>query len=115
MGVWVLVVQGGVGQGSVVAVVVGRGVVAPRPVQQRQAVGHLVVEVWAAGGRHGSPVPVPAVDAAVDPAGARQGGVLQNVPVHLGRLVQVPGGVVLWGRRGGNRGNSQIGGWRQHH
>ena len=87
------------GQGAIVAVWVARRVHCDRAVQQCQAVCQLVVEVMTALGQHGPIVPVAPVDAAVDATGGRQSGVLQNVAIHLGRLVQVARGVVFYGER----------------
>ena len=98
----VLAVAGAAGQRAVVAV----REQAAGAVEQRQAVGEFVVEVVAALGQHGAAVPVAAVDAAVDAAGAGQRGVLQDVAVHLGRLVQVTGGVILCSR-GGDDGDHE--------
>lgn len=88
--VGVLVVHGAVWQRGVAAVGVVGGVHAPGAVEQRQAVGHLVVQVVAALGQHGAAVAV-----AVEAAGPGQRGVLQHVTVHLRRLVQIARGVIL--------------------
>ena len=95
----VLVLHGVPGQGAIVAVWVARRVHADRAVQQCQAVWQLVVEVMTALGQHGPVVPVAPVDAPVDATGARKSGVLQDVAVHLRRLVQVARGVVFYGGR----------------
>lgn len=56
-------------------------------------------------------MPVAAVDASVDAAGAGQRGVLENMAVHLCRLVQVPRRVIFYGREenGEDGGRSRFG------
>lgn len=90
-----LAVPVGVRQGAVVAA----GVEAAGAVEQRQAVGEFVVKVVASLGYEGT-VAIPARDPAVDAAGARQRGVLENMAVHFCWLVQVPRRVVLWEKNG---------------
>lgn len=69
---------------AVVSVREARREQAARAVEQRQAVGELVVEVVAALGQHLAGVSVTSVEAAVDVGGGRrQSGVLQDVAVHL--------------------------------
>lgn len=91
----VLAVPVGVRQGAVVAA----GVEAAGAVEQRQAVGEFVVKVVASLGYEGT-VAIPARDPAVDAAGARQRGVLENMAVHFCWLVQVSRRVVLWEKNG---------------
>lgn len=94
----VVALPGAVGQRAVVAVGVSGREQAAGAVEQRQGVGQLVVQVVAALGQQRAAVAVAAVHAAVDAARAGQRGVLQHVAVHLSRLVQVAGGVVLCSR-----------------
>lgn len=93
--VGVIALPGAAGQGAVVAVWVAAGVQAAGAVEQRQAVGEFMMEVVAALRQDGAAVAVAPVHAAVDVGGAGQRRVLQDVAVHLRRLVQVAGGVVL--------------------
>lgn len=86
----VLAVPVAVGQGAIVAA----RVEATGAVEQRQAIGKFVVEVVASLGNECT-VAVPPRDAAVDAAGARQRGVLENMAIHFSWLVQVPWRVVL--------------------
>lgn len=95
VGVRVIALRGVAGQGAVVAVWVARGVQATGAVEQRQAIGEFMMEVVAALRQDGATVAVATVHAAVDVGGARQRRVLQDVAVHLRRLVQVAGRVVL--------------------
>lgn len=84
------------------AVWVARGEHAAGAVEQRQAVREFMVDVMTPRRSHGARVPVTAVHAAIDAAGPLQRGVLQDMAVHLGRLVQVARWVVLCGREWGS-------------
>lgn len=97
MEVWmrVIALPSVAGQGAVVAVRVARGVKATGAVEQRQAIGQFVMEVVAALRQDGATVTVATMHGAVDVGGAGQRRVLQDVAVHLRRLVKVAWGVVL--------------------
>lgn len=95
VGVGVIALPGVAGQGAVVAVWVAPGVQAAGAVEQRQAIGEFMMEVVAALRQDGAAVAVATVHAAVDVGGAWQRRVLQDVAVHLRRLIQVAWGVVL--------------------
>lgn len=91
-----LVVHGAVRQWGVVAVRVPCRVEGPGSIKQCQAIGEFVMVVMATLGHDRPTVAIASMNAAVDPAGAWQGCVLQNVAVHFGGLVQVPRRVILW-------------------
>lgn len=99
VGVGVIALPGAAGQGAIVAVWVARCVQAAGAVEQCQAIGQFMMEVVAALRQDGAAVAVAPVDAAVDVGGAGQRRVLQDVAVHLSRLVQVAGRVVLWDKQ----------------
>ncbi len=92
----VIVLRGVVGQRGVMCVRMPRRVEASWSVQQSQTVGHLVVEMMAGLGHHGSGVSTARVYASIHMAGARQRGIFQNIAVHLCRLVQVTRRVVFY-------------------
>lgn len=92
--VWVIILHGVMGS-CVMCMRMPRGVVSSRSVQQCQSIGQFVMEVMAGLGHHGSAVPTARVYAAIHMTGAGQGGIFQNMAVHLSRLVQVTWRVVF--------------------